>query len=151
MASLKNNIPRSSPGPFLVVLIGVILGGFILASYSGLIGGNPHNKRVEQVDRDLQTLETGIAKFAMHAGRPPTEAEGLAALVVRPATLEPARDWVQVLKAIPSDPWKNAYTYRAAINGNHVITTIVSPSCDGTLKTEDDLETDPRDYLIQPR
>ncbi|BCU78993.1 hypothetical protein llg_37080 [Luteolibacter sp. LG18] len=126
-------------------MVGVSL---LAASYNGLFDLNPHNKQVTRVCRDLEDLDTGIAKFVMHAGRPPTGLEGLSALVIRPTTLERRRGWVQALKAIPSDPWGNAYVYRASTTGTQTTVTIASPGPDGTPNTEDDIETDPRTYSI---
>lgn len=56
--------------------------------------------RVLEARVDLRTLNMSLARFSTKHGRPPTEAEGLAAL--RSARL---------LDGIPKDPWLRSYAY----------------------------------------
>lgn len=54
--------------------------------------------------------------FQKSVGRYPTQAEGLQALVERPATLPEDAMWAKLRKDIPSDPWGGAYQYE--VKGN---------------------------------
>ena len=71
-----------------------------------------------RIDFDFYVLGYSLRSFRLEAGRYPTEAEGLMALVEKPATYPADRRWKQVMKELPDDPWDHPYRY------------LVSPSLD---------------------
>ena len=56
---------------------------------------------------------TLIDLFALENGRYPTTAEGLEALVSRPAAMESWNGPYLKKKVVPKDPWGKAYHYRS--------------------------------------
>ena len=65
----------------------------------------------QRIDFDFYVLGYSLRSFRLQAGRYPTEAEGLMALVEKPATYPADRRWQQVMKELPDDPWDHPYHY----------------------------------------
>lgn len=95
----------------------------------------------------MSGLQTGLTAFAADMGRLPTTAEGLAALVRKPAG---ARNWrgPYVSQGFGQlgpganpfvDPWGNFYQYRSTTTGSYQRFEIRSAGPDGLLNTTDDL------------
>lgn len=59
----------------------------------------------------IEALGLALDAFRLHAGRYPTSQEGLGALWQRPTSLEGAWRGPYLRKAVPLDPWGNAYVY----------------------------------------
>ena len=108
-----------SPTGFTLIellLVLVILG--ILAAVVVPKFTNTGNKaRVAAARTDISTLESGIDRFELDAGRFPSNEEGLAVLVQQPTTQ--VKEWHgPYVKRIPNDPWGNPYVYRYPGQGN---------------------------------
>lgn len=69
---------------------------------------------------DLQSLRTSLMIFEAINGRPPSNSEGLAALVSNPDP-RGLPHWQQLISEVPRDPWNHPYVY-------------VAPSPDGKAK-----------------
>jgi general secretion pathway protein G len=65
----------------------------------------------------IHDLETALDLYRLDLGRYPTQAEGLAALVEKPAGLDRWQGPYLKQKAVPPDPWGHAYRYR--LPGEH--------------------------------
>jgi general secretion pathway protein G len=65
----------------------------------------------------IHDLESALDLYRLDLGRYPTQAEGLAALIEKPAGLERWQGPYLKQKAVPLDPWSHAYHYR--IPGEH--------------------------------
>jgi len=90
----------------------------------------------------LQGLQSGLRMFRMDVGRMPTAAEGLRALISRPAGVANWRgpyvstnNWKQAF----SDPWGNLYRYTVIGSGRSEMHRISSKGPDGVAGTRDDL------------
>ncbi|MGH7670419.1 MAG: type II secretion system protein GspG [Gemmatimonadaceae bacterium] len=64
---------------------------------------------------DMEEIGAALETYRHDVGRYPTTAEGLAALMRRPALAPPDGTWYgpYVTSAMPLDPWRYAYQYRA--------------------------------------
>ena len=60
---------------------------------------------------DFMAIGNAIKTYKINAGRPPSTAQGLAALVSEPKSGPKPRRWVQVMKKVPTDPWGTPYRY----------------------------------------
>jgi len=113
-------IPSSRFAPRGFSLIELLLVLVILAVLAAVVVPRLA-KRGEQAKNaaaltDISNLETALDAFEVDTGRYPTSQEGLTALTQQPGGLT---DWKgpYLKRAVPNDPWGNAYVYR--IPGQH--------------------------------
>jgi len=67
--------------------------------------------RLSRVEGDFMSITSMLKMFKVNAGRYPTEEEGLAALVEKPATYPVDGRWSKTLDKIPVDPWGAPYRF----------------------------------------
>jgi general secretion pathway protein G len=110
----KRTTTTGSRGFTLIELLVVIA---ILGFIASLVGPSVIKQfggaKVDAARLQIADLSAALDLYYLDLGRYPTTAEGLAALVSAP---ESVRDWDgPYLKksAVPSDPWGNAYQYKA--------------------------------------
>ena len=96
----------------VIVIIGM-LASYVGPKYFAQIGKSEVTVAKAQLDALAKAVET----FRLDVGRFPTASEGLAALMNRP---EAAQGWngPYLKKAIPLDPWQNAYVYQYPVGNN---------------------------------
>ena len=120
---------RGSKGFTLIELLVVLV---ILTLLAGLVGpkvldqlGGAKSKTARV---QIAEIEQGVDLFKLDVGRYPNDAEGLRALVDRPAT---ASGWngPYLKKGLPADPWGGAYQYK--LQGRHGGPDIFSLGGDG--------------------
>ena len=90
-----------------VLLLGVVL--LMLLFVFGPPGGGG---KIQRVELDFQAIHRVIKTYAGDAGQPPTTAQGLGALIDEPRMPPEPKRWVQLLKALPTDPWGTPYHYK---------------------------------------
>ena len=94
-----------------IMLVLSIIAVLVAASIH-LLTGNLEAAKLQTVTSDLQNITIQLKTYEMQAQFLPSTEQGLDALVNRP-TREPVPDrWVQLLKALPKDPWGIPYQYR---------------------------------------
>ncbi|MCW1925580.1 type II secretion system protein GspG [Luteolibacter arcticus] len=71
-------------------------------------GGASKSMRVEQ---DFVWMGNALKTYEINAGRPPTPAQGLEALLNEPMTGPKPRRWTQIVKRLPVDPWNTPYRF----------------------------------------
>jgi general secretion pathway protein G len=120
----------SQQGFTLVEMLVVIT---IIGLIMGLIGPRVLNylseSRVKAAKIQLQSFGSALDLFYLDAGRFPSTAEGLAALVQRTPGVSAWNGPYLKGSTVPNDPWSHAYVYRAP--GEHGPYDIVSYGSDG--------------------
>ena len=113
MANNKMQPPvRRASGFTLIELLVVLV---ILTLLAGLVGPKVLDQlggaKSKTARIQISEIEQGLDLFKLDVGRYPNDAEGLRALVDRPAT---AQGWTgpYLKKGLPSDPWGAAYQYK---------------------------------------
>jgi general secretion pathway protein G len=92
----------------VVLLIIGMLAAFVGPKYFGEIGKSQTQVAAAQIESFSQALD----QFRVDTNHYPTTAEGLASLYAAPGSnSEPAWNGPYLKKAIPPDPWGNAYVY----------------------------------------
>lgn len=95
----------------------VIIG--LLASYVGPKLFDHIGKAESKTARaQLDALSKALAAYRLDTGHFPSSEQGLRALVERPAD-EPKWSGPYLTKALPADPWDNAYIYRLPGDAGH--------------------------------
>lgn len=89
----------------VMVIIG-LLAGYVAPQYFSQIG----KSEVQTARAQLDALEKALDTYRLDTGRYPSTAQGLTALVQRPAD-EPKWHGPYLKKAVPPDPWGRPYAY----------------------------------------
>lgn len=90
----------------VVVIIG-LLAGFVAPRYFGQVGKSEMAVAKAQID----ALEKALDQYRLDTGRYPSNELGLNALITKPAA-EAKWNGPYLKKAVPLDPWGNAYLYK---------------------------------------
>lgn len=92
----------------VIVIIGLI-SGLVLPRYFDTVG----KSKAKVAKAQMTALERALEQYRLDVGAFPTNEQGLQALMVRPAG---AQRWEgpYLKKAVPEDPWGNAYVYKVA-------------------------------------
>jgi general secretion pathway protein G len=107
----------------VMVIIGLLV-GYVGPKYFKQVG----KSEVKITKAQLEAFDKAIDQYLLDTGRLPTSEQGLNALVVRPAN-EPKWDGPYLKKAVPRDPWGQAYVYRQP--GEHSEYDVLSYGKDG--------------------
>ena len=113
ISNIKSSLQsRRSKGFTLIELLVVLV---ILTLLAGLVGPKVLDQlggaKSKTAKIQISEIEQSLDLFKLDVGRYPTDAEGLRALVEKPAT---AQGWTApyLKKGLPTDPWGAAYLYR---------------------------------------
>lgn len=101
--------------------------------------GEPKVDKRQKAETDLKSIATAIMAYQMNAGFPPSTAQGLQALVEKPATDPVPRRWIQLMAKLPTDPWKSPYRYRFPGAKDPKKFEVISDGPDRISGTPDDL------------
>jgi general secretion pathway protein G len=107
----------------VMVIIGM-LAGFVAPKFFAQIGKSQTKTARAQID----ALEKSLDQYRLDVGHYPTNEQGLAALMERPAG-ETKWSGPYLKKAVPLDPWSNAYVYK--FPGEHGEYDLISYAKDG--------------------
>lgn len=103
---------KAARGFTLIELLVVLV---ILTLLAGLVGPKVLDQlggaKVKTARTQIAQIEQTLDLFKLDVGRFPTDAEGLRALVDRPATA-PGWNGPYLKKGLPADPWGGAYQYK---------------------------------------
>lgn len=107
----------------VVVIIG-LLAALVVPRYFNTVSKSKATIARAQID----SLEKALEEYRLDVGTLPTREQGLQALLVAPAGLSKWRG-PYLKKALPQDPWGNAYIYKPGEGGHDI--EIVSLGSDG--------------------
>lgn len=107
----------------VMVIIG-LLAGYVGPKYFAQVG----KSEVKATRAQIDGLEKALDQYRMDTGHYPSTEQGLKALVERPAN-EAKWGGAYLKKAVPLDPWGNAYVYKSP--GEHGEFDLLSFGKDG--------------------
>lgn len=90
----------------VMVIIG-LLAGYVGPKYFGQVG----KSEVKVARAQIDAFEKALDQYRLDTGHYPSTSQGMSALMSKPAN-EAKWDGPYLKKALPSDPWGNAYQYR---------------------------------------
>lgn len=111
----RNANPRDRQGGFTLIemLVVIAIMGLVMALVGPRVLSYLSDSRVKSAKIQIQSLSAALDLFYLDAGRYPTSAEGLEALV-HPVSGIAAWNGPYIKGAkVPADPWGNIYLYRA--------------------------------------
>jgi general secretion pathway protein G len=106
---------RSRPAGFtlLELLVVIVIIG-LLAAYVGPKYFSQLGKSEVTIARaQIEAFEKSLDTYRLDVGRYPSTEEGLAALLVAPATAAGKWNGPYLKKAVPADPWGHPFQYRS--------------------------------------
>ncbi len=127
----RNSSARRGEAGFTLVEILVVI--TIIGLIMGLVGPRVLNylseSKVKTAVIQIQSLSSALDLYFLDVGRYPTTAQGLAALVQKPAAASAWNGPYLKNDAVPNDPWGHPYLYRSP--SEHGPYEIVSYGSDG--------------------
>ena len=114
----KNSRSRNAAGFTLVEILVVLVIITVLASVVTVsIVRKPGEARVAAARLQIKEIQTALQVYRTEQGRPPTQAQGLEALINKPTTEPvpasyPPEGYLET-RVFPKDPWNNEYIYLA--------------------------------------
>ncbi len=123
--------PRDRQGGFTLIemLVVIAIMGMIMALVGPRVLNYLSDSRVKSAKIQIQSFSAALDLFYLDAGRYPTAAEGLEALV-HPVSGIAAWNGPYIKGGkVPTDPWGNAYVYR--VPGERSVYEIRSLGSDG--------------------
>jgi len=117
----------------VVIVVIAILATFVAPDLFRNVGG----AKVAAARTQIETFGTALDAYRLDNGSYPTSAQGLGALWERP-TISPPANWKApyLRKAIPQDPWGNAYVYVSPGRVNPQSYDLLSYGADGRVGGE---------------
>jgi len=113
---MKNavRLRRAARGFTLIeILVVVVILSILAALIVPKIMDRPDEARVIAARSDIRAIESALKLYRLDNGVYPSTEQGLQALVRKPETGEPPRNWKSggYLDRLPRDPWKREYLY----------------------------------------
>ena len=137
--SLRNHITRQAGFTLLEIMMVVAIIGLLAGVAASMLGDNLGIARETKVKSDIQTISTQLMVYESMNGFPPSTEQGLKALVQQPSSSPAPRNWRQLLKEVPLDPWGMEYQYAAPGKRNPDGYDLFSAGKDRTPGTDDDV------------
>ncbi len=114
----------------------VIIIGILAALVIPQLAGQTDVARVKMTKAQISEIETGLNLFKLEAGRYPTTAEGLGALVTKPGNFSGTWPKDGYMAKTPKDAWNRDFAYVSP--GKSGAYDIVSYGADGVEGGEDE-------------
>jgi len=118
------------------VLFGMIVLGAIFLLRCPCTAAKP-----SQVNADFKSLQNALDLYKLEGGSYPTTAQGLKALVEKPAIEPLPARWQQIMTSEPLDPWKTPYRYMFPGSKDPTKPELTSAGPDGHFGNEDDVSS----------
>ena len=113
---MKNAVRLRRPArgfTLIEILVVVVILSILAALIVPKIMDRPDEARVIAARSDIRAIESALKLYRLDNGVYPSTEQGLQALVRKPETGEPPRNWKSggYLDRLPKDPWKRDYLY----------------------------------------
>ena len=111
--SNRKSIRRTLAAGFTLIelMVVVVISGVLAALIVPNVLERADDARVTAAKTDINNLVQALKLYRLDNQRYPTSAQGLQALLVKPATGPTPTNWKPYLDKLPNDPWGNAYQY----------------------------------------
>lgn len=120
----------------VVMVIIVLLAGMAVT----VVPKRIEEARESKTKAEIRTVEQAVTQYQIHCQDPPSQSDGLNALVTKPSSSEAATRWKgpYLQRGVPKDGWNRDYIYRYP--GKHSDDyDLLSLGKDGKEGTDDDI------------
>ncbi len=107
------NPGRSAGFTLLELLVVIVIIGLLAAYVGPKYFAQLGKSEVTVAKAQIESFEKSLDTYRLDVGRYPTTEEGMAALMAAPPAAATKWNGPYLKKAVPLDPWGNAYQYRA--------------------------------------
>lgn len=108
-----DGVKKSSGFTLLELLVVIVIIGLLAAYVGPKYFSQLGKSEVTIAKAQIEAFEKSLDTFRLDVGRYPSTEEGLAALLVAPATATAKWNGPYLKKSVPPDPWGHAYQYKA--------------------------------------
>ena len=107
----------------------------------GLSGGFTGAAKIQQTQAKLQRIDSALQSYNTLAGRYPTEAQGLEALVKKPTIPPVPKRYKPYFDTLPKDAWDQDFIYKRQGSVHKSRPEVISLGEDGEVGGDDDLSS----------
>jgi len=104
-------VKRQRGFTLIEVMVVIVILGVLAALVVPRIMSRPDEARVVAAKQDIATIMQALKLYKLDNRHYPSNAQGLQALVERPAGTPVAENWKRYLERLPVDPWGQPYQY----------------------------------------
>jgi len=104
-------VQRQRGFTLIEVMVVIVILGVLAALVVPRIMSRPDEARVVAAKQDIATIMQALKLYKLDNRHYPSNAQGLQALVERPAGTPVAENWKRYLERLPVDPWGQPYQY----------------------------------------
>ena len=112
---MKQPVYRTLQGGFslIEIMVVVIIIGLLASIVAPAVLDRADDARLQKVQADFKAIQTALKLYRIDNYVYPNSAQGLEALVEKPAVAPEPRNWKQggYLEELPRDPWGEPYQY----------------------------------------
>lgn len=137
----SQTIRRKTTAAFTLVELVIVITIIAVLAGSGiyLVIGFVDDAKYQRVDSDMKALDLALKSYERNNYfKPPTQEQGLAALVERPTSDPQPERWRAYLEEPMLDPWGNEYQYRVPAQKSNKKYDLYSFGEDG-VESDDDV------------
>lgn len=113
------------------IMVVIVILGVLAALVVPKVMSRPDEARAVAAKQDIGAIMQALKLYRLDNARYPSTEQGLKALVEKPTTGTPPKNWKPggYLERLPNDPWDNPYQYAAP--GSHGEVDVWSLGADG--------------------
>jgi len=130
----KKNVAKEAGYSLIEILVVLAIIGTLMTLVAPRLMGNVDTAKKTAAQAQSRTLRLALDSYMLDVGRYPTAQEGLAVLSTPPAGDNGSWAGPYLERALPLDPWQNAYVYQPPTtleNGRQTIPVVLSYGADG--------------------
>lgn len=139
---IRQSRRRAQGFTLIELLLVVVIIGILAAIVVPKLTGRSEDARIAAAKADIKSLGSALNAYEIDNGRHPLSAQGLAALIVKPATPPEPKSWKGPYidaTELPKDPWGAEYQYLCPGSKNTAGFDLFSAGPDGQPGNEDDI------------
>ncbi|MBC9071689.1 type II secretion system major pseudopilin GspG [Thauera sp. CAU 1555] len=104
-------VQRQRGFTLIEVMVVIVILGVLAALVVPRIMSRPDEARVVAAKQDIATIMQALKLYKLDNRHYPSNAQGLSALLERPAGNPTPENWKRYLERLPLDPWGKPYQY----------------------------------------